>query len=447
MLDMTMAPEMGTRITPALLNLATLLAMPSLELHQAVQLELAENPALEELETQEAPCERCGGPVVEGFCLRCALDSVGNEAPANDRDGDAIDPLLFVAAPQDLRELLLRDLQASVPAHDYPIAFELVGNLDERGFLAIEPEEIATRIDVAEERVRSVLQLLRELGPPGIAARDTRECMLHQIDALEKRGVHCPYARVIVADYLDELAARHTAQIARHLKIRPEQVEDVRAFVRRHLWPYPALAAAHEAAPLQRVRYRSADLAINETEAGHSVEVLHSPRRLLRLNPLYQDLARRASSLSESECAHVQEYVARARIFLASLRQRESTLQRIGEAIVMHQAEFLRHGVRHLKPLTRAEIAAELGLHESTISRATAEKTALLPNRSLLPISEFFIAARGVQDVLRELIAREPTPLSDEELARQLAACGYPIARRTVAKYRDVLRIPPSHLR
>jgi RNA polymerase sigma-54 factor len=98
-------------------------------------------------------------------------------------------------------------------------------------------------------------------------------------------------------------------------------------------------------------------------------------------------------------------------------------------------------------PLTRTEIASELGLHESTISRATADKTALLPNRTLLPISEFFIATRGVQDVLRELIANETTPLSDDELARQLAKRGYPIARRTVAKYRDALKIPRTHLR
>jgi RNA polymerase sigma-54 factor len=168
---------------------------------------------------------------------------------------------------------------------------------------------------------------------------------------------------------------------------------------------------------------------------------------MLRLNPLYQQLARQAASLDESEREHVQEFVARARTFLANLRQRESTLQRIGEAIVARQEEFLHHGVRHLAPMTRTEIAAELGLHESTVSRATSDKAALLPDLKLLPLSEFFVAARGVQDVLRELIENEREPLSDAELARLLGEQGYSIARRTVAKYREQMQIPPSNLR
>lgn len=202
-----------------------------------------------------------------------------------------------------------------------------------------------------------------------------------------------------------------------------------------------------DVAPPQRTRYRTADIAILRRDDSFVVEVLHSPRRVLRLNPLYQDLARKASSLPDEERAHVQEYIARARVFLTNLRQRESTLQRIGESIVVRQESFLLHGVRHLAPMTRAEIALELGVHESTVSRATADKTALLPNGTLLPMSEFFVAARGVQDVLRELITNEPRPLSDDELARLLGEQGYPIARRTVAKYRDLMKIPPSHLR
>lgn len=447
MLDMTMVPEMGTRVTPALLKLANLLAMPSLELHQAVQQELEENPALEEVETYNPPCERCGGPVVEGFCLRCALDTSGSDSVITGPNTDEVDPLLFVAAPQNLAESLLSDLYASLPEEDHLIVLELVGNLDDHGFLSLEPQEIALTLKVSEERVLATLQRLRELGPPGIATRDSRECMLAQIDVLEAQGTVCPYARILVAEHLEDLGARRFTRIARRLRISTIQVEAVRTFVRRHLWPYPALATDWRAALPQQVRYRTADLLIRENDNTFSVEVLHSPRRILRLNPLYLDLARRMASLDEHERTHVQEYVSRARIFLASLRQRESTLQRIGESIVVHQEAYLRQGVRYLVPLTRAKIAAELGLHESTISRAIANKTALLPKRTLLPISEFFVAARSVQDVLREIIANEKTPLSDDELARELAERGYPIARRTVAKYRDVMRIPSSHMR
>jgi RNA polymerase sigma-54 factor len=168
---------------------------------------------------------------------------------------------------------------------------------------------------------------------------------------------------------------------------------------------------------------------------------------VLRLNPLYRDLARQAAQLEDDEREHVQEYITRARTFLANLRQRESTLKTISETIVRYQEAFLRHGVRHLVPLTRAEIAAEIGVHESTVSRSTANKVILLPSNDLMAFGEFFRAARPVQDVLRELVENESEPLSDSALAQMLEERGYPIARRTVAKYRDQLQILPSTLR
>ncbi|GAB4129222.1 MAG: RNA polymerase factor sigma-54 [Roseiflexaceae bacterium] len=443
--DLSMTPEMGMRATPALLNLAHLLALPTLELSQAIQQELAENPALEEAETQEESCPRCGGPLLDQICLRCAHDTTGEGDLS--REPDEFDPLLVVAAPRNISEILLADLRASLPESEHPIALALIGSIDERGFLADDPNELADRLGVAYKRIELVLQRLRELGPPGIATRNTRECLLAQIDALATQGVSCPHAREVVDQYLEDLAARRLRPIAKELHISQDAVEQVRLFVRRHLWPYPLQAASDTPAAPQRTRYRTADLVIVERDGQFVVEILSSSRRVLRLNPLYQDLARQAASLPEEERAHVQAFVGRARVFLANLRQREQTLQRIGEAIVEHQQAFLQHGVRHLTPLTRAEIALEIGVHESTVSRATANKTALLPNRTLLPLSEFFVAARGVQDVLRELIEQEQTPLSDEELAQMLKERGYSIARRTVAKYRDLLRIPPSHLR
>lgn len=446
MFDMSMMPEMGMRVTPALLNLAQLLALPSLDLHQLVQQELGENPALEEVESYEASCARCGSLVIDGLCVQCASGDAISDGPPPRRE-EEVDPLLFVAAPRSMAETLLGDLYASLAAADQPIALALVGNLDERGFLADEPEVIADLLGVPLERVMFVLSRLRELGPPGIATRDTQECLLVQIDLLAAQGVACPHARAIIADHYEDLGAGRFKQIARHLRVSADEVDVARSFIRKHLWPFPAQAAMPDASPPQRTRYRTADIAIIRRDEQFVVEVLHSPRRVLRLNPLYQDLARKAATLPEDERAHVQEYIARARVFLTNLRQRESTLLRIGEAIVARQEAFLLHGVRHLAPMTRAEIAVELGVHESTVSRATADKTALLPNGTLLPMSEFFVAARGVQDVLRELIVNEARPLSDEELARLLGEQGYPIARRTVAKYRDLMKIPPSHLR
>jgi RNA polymerase sigma-54 factor len=446
MFEMSMQPEMGVRVTPALLNLAHMLSLPMLELQQLVEQELAENPALEEAEADDPRCSDCDSPIVGGVCLRCAGFETTDEGQAA-VSGEEIDPLLFVAAPRSLAESLLRDLYASLPKSDHIIAMTLVGSLDEHGFLSEDLDLVAITLGVSIERVLAVLQRLRELGPLGIATRDTRECLLAQISVLQAQGVACPYVHTLVEDHLEELGAGRFTQIARVLKISSEELNMARAFIRRQLWPYPMQAAEGQAAPLQRTRYRTADIVIDERDGDFTVDVPHAPRRILRLSPLYKDLSRRDSTLDEHERAHVHTYIARARFFLTNLRQREQTLKRIGESIVEHQEAFLHNGVRYLAPLTRSEIAAELDLHESTVSRAIADKSARLPNGTLMAISEFFVVARGVQDVLRELVANEPRPLSDEQLSHLLSAHGYPIARRTVAKYRDIMRIPPSHMR
>lgn len=448
MLDMSMSAEMEMRVTPALLNLAHMLTLPSMALHHLVQQELGDNPALEEIDLQEdgdtSDTER---DTFDDLLYDADNPAYEREAQPVASNDDAIDALLFVAAPRSLNESLLEDLHASLPRRDHGIAMLLVGNLDERGFLAEVPENIALTLNVSHERVLAVLKRLQEIGPPGIATRDVRECMLSQIHALNEAGQHCPYAYEIVCDYLDDLGAHRYKQIAQRLHISIADVEAVRAFVQEYLWPYPAQQVPASAADPNRPRYSLPDVSIVEQQGKFTVEVLHSPRRMLRLSPLYRDLARRATSLDESERAHVHDYITRARTFLANLRQRETTLQQISEAVVKYQEPFLHHGVRHLAPLTRAEIAADTGLHESTVSRATNDKTVLLPQGTTMPFSDFFVPSLGVQDILRELIENESEPLSDAELARLLAEHGHPIARRTVAKYREQMQILPSTLR
>lgn len=447
MFEMSMSADMEARVTPALLSLAHMLALPAAACLQLIEQELSENPALEESETQDIPCPRCGGPVLDGLCLRCACEPGADEGPQGAGE-EAADPLLFVAAPRSLAENLTADLRASLAESEHFIAEALIGSLDERGFLPDGPESVAAALGVDEERIVRVLARLREVGPTGIAARDVRECLLIQISALEDEGLSFPaHTRPIVERHLDDLAAHRYHKIARALGIPTSEVSAVRSFLQRYTWPYPSQPPLTSAADPDQPRYRMPDVAIHEQDDGYVVEVLHSQRRILRINPLYQELARRSTTLDEGERAHVQEYMARARVFLANLRQRESTLRRVSEAVVARQEPFLRHGVRHLTPMTRTEIAAEIGVHESTVSRTTADKVVLLPDGKPMDFSEFFVAARSVQDVMRELIETETQPLSDGELAELLAARGYPIARRTVAKYRERMSILPAHLR
>jgi RNA polymerase sigma-54 factor len=448
MLEMDMSPQMEMQVNPALLNLAHMLALPGVALYQIVQQELAENPSLEEVDVDEGTCAICGGLLIEGVCIQCMSQRPeGNRLLERLSDNQA-DLLLFVAAPHSMTEGLLIDLYASLPEADHSIADALVGSLDDQGFLVDDPADLAKTLSIDPERVTHVLHTLREIGPPGIATRDTRACLLAQIAALEEQGTDCSHAAAVVEHHLEDLGEHRYKQIAHHLQISIEEVQTAHEFIQHNLFPYPSQVALHEPGLMpDRTRYRTPDMVISEKEGSFIVEVIGSPRRYLRMNPLYQELVHNTSELDEDERTHVQEYVARTRVFLANLRQRESTLKRIGDSIIARQQEFLREGVRHLAPMTRADLATELGLHESTISRAVAEKTALLPDKTLLPLSEFFVAARSVQDVLRELIETEQTPLSDHELARMLTERGYPVARRTVAKYRTQMKILPSYLR
>ena len=181
-------------------------------------------------------------------------------------------------------------------------------------------------------------------------------------------------------------------------------------------------------------------------------EVVESQRYFLRMNPLYQDLARQATrtstfSVSAEEKDHLTQYVNRAQLFLTNLRQRRETIRRIAEHLIERQEGYLRHGVRYLKPLTRAEVALAIGVHESTVSRATANKHVQLPSHEVIPFSHFFTASLSVKDVLMELVTKERRPLTDQELVEMLRELGFNVARRTVAKYRNQLNILPSILR
>jgi RNA polymerase sigma-54 factor len=180
------------------------------------------------------------------------------------------------------------------------------------------------------------------------------------------------------------------------------------------------------------------------------VEVVESRRLGLSINSMYQQLLAQASSspgMSDEEREHIQHYVSRAKMFIANINQRRQTMQKITNFLVDYQQEYLRSGVRQLKPLTRAMLAEKTGIHESTVSRATAAKYVMLPNGEVIPFSNFFTASLSVKDIIKDMVSAEDRPLTDQEIAVRLREYGYNVARRTVAKYRDQLDILPSSLR
>jgi RNA polymerase sigma-54 factor len=372
----------------------------------------------------------------------------GPSMARRDPDED-FDPMVRVAAEMSLPEHLMRELGAVLAPEQLPIAEFLVGNLDERGFLDCTVEEAARALEVDPAEVEAVLRELQQQEPVGIGARNLRECLLLQIDYLAEQGIRHPHVRDIVSRYLEHLGEHKFSRIAQELRISSQQVAEAAHFIKRHLNPYPAQGAP--AAGGSSMGYVLPDVIISRRAHGFEVDVVESKRIFLRINPLYRELLARSqqedAQLNEGDKKHIHQYVSRARLFMANIDQRRQTLQRISAFLVTYQGEYLEKGVRHLRPLTRAMVAAELGVHESTVSRATASKYVMLPSGQVVPLANFFTPSLSAKDVIKDMIEHETEPLTDEQIAEALGKMGIPVARRTVAKYREQLGILPSILR
>ncbi|MEM8530797.1 MAG: RNA polymerase factor sigma-54 [Chloroflexota bacterium] len=457
-MDMTMGmgmlPQQQMKASPALIALNNMLVLSTHELQQLVQQELEENPALDQLEVDETPCHRCGRPLQGNTCLYCLHEDLrlaeaerDDGAPPSDEE---FDPLITVAAPVSLEENLQRDLNIALPESEHTIAHYLLGLLNRQGFLEDSISDVAERLEVTPQRVEKVLHKMQELGPAGVGARNVQECLLIQINRLEQVQISNPHIRSIVTEHWDSLGEHRYGIIAQAMGITYEDVVEAREFMRRYLRPFPLERDSEETNPTETA-YLIPDVIIHDEGDCLAIEVVESRRFYLRLNPLYQDLSRAVNhgqeEVSTEEREHLRTYVSRARLFLTNMRQRHETIRRIAECLVERQEAFLRQGVRHLAPLTRAEVAAMLDVHESTVSRAMAHKYVQLPNREIVPFSHFFTASLSVKDVIHELITNEKTPLTDQEIVELLEQRGFTVARRTVAKYRTQLGILPSTLR
>ncbi len=461
----TLLPQQQVNISAKLIASIKILQLSAEELEQAIAQEVLEDPAFEVEEMSQ--CQRCGAQMQDGVCPTC-----GGTVSTSQSDGmlewedysdpglgggeeEDFDPLARVEDAASLEEVLLWQMQAIIEPDDLPIAEYLIGSLDSHGYILTSVEEAAHILRVEVERVQRVLSLLQMQEPLGIGARDLRECLLIQLRWFREQGKPQPLAEELIAHHLGQVAERRYMDIARELHVPSSHVRQACQFIRRNLNPHPAHAHDPSAINFFGGRVHTTlvrpDVVIRRTETGFEAEVVENKKYQFRINSTYQQLIATLdpSQSSEEERQHIRQYVARAQFFIDCVRQRWETLKKISDALVDYQREFLEKGVRYLRPLTRGELADRVELHESTISRATANKFVLLPEGRTIPFDDFFDASLRAKDTLRELIEAEDAkhPLSDEELAARLADRGMNVARRTVAKYRESLHILPSRMR
>ncbi len=441
-----------------------LLNLPLLELEEKLVQAMAANPLLEAEPDEEAPPlpepDRDSGGDDESAYDAQAVDDAdewNDELPIPADRGDA-------AAAGEQREYLLNSLscaptlqeqlESELAVSDAPprireLAGILIGGIDDTGYLRTTPADVAMSSGASLEEAERALKLIQSFDPPGVGCRDLAECLKLQ---LERSGKLTPVLLRLLEHHLEEVARNHLPQLARKLGISLDELNGCLAELRK-LTPFPGSALAPEPSgfvvPEVEIVRTGDDYEVRTRRGG-------APRLFLaeRYLKMLEDPA-----LSATDRAYLREKVTQARELMRALELRRSTIERIAGVIVKTQRDFLDRGVEELHPLTMRQVGETLGLHETTISRAAANKFVETP-QGIFPFKFFFSAGftsedggelsnRAVMEKIRDLIGREDParPLSDEQLARQLKDAGLSVARRTVAKYREAMNLPASNLR
>jgi RNA polymerase sigma-54 factor len=357
----------------------------------------------------------------------------------------------FLSAPVTLPDHLLSQMTVVlVPDAVREAADSIVGNLDENGYLTASLEEIAESGGHAPADVEAALRVVQALEPAGVGARDVRECLLLQLESRNGRG---GVAWQIVAGHLKLLETRQTKELARLLG-RPIEHIQIAVEVIRHLDPRPGLRYSGAGA-----RQVEPDVHISKDGADYIIQLNDEDLPVLRLNPQYRRMLDRSQEPSKDVRNYVKERYASALQLMKNIEQRKQTILRVCQAIVRRQTEFLDRGLDYLRPMMIKDVAEEIGVHPSTVSRAVANKYAHTP-QGVFELRYFFSeAVQGpsggatpllqLKRMVKKMIEGEDSarPLTDDHITERLRAQGIRVTRRTVAKYREDMKIPSTHQR
>jgi RNA polymerase sigma-54 factor len=452
-------------LTPSLQQAIKLLPLTTLELAEVLEQEVMENPLLEEVPAQELsgeepePEEPKEEPEkvdplkdidVEKF-FEDYLDD-GDQRRTRSAEIPELPPIEnTLTETPDLYDHLLWQLHMSVSDElTLEIGDAIVQNVDEDGMLQASLEEIANLGPYPVEEVEKALKLVQSLDPPGVAARDLTECLRLQLKLL---GLENSPTDVMVRDYMKQLQSHQYAEISKHMGLTPEEVSHHLEIIRR-LDPKPGMKYCPD-----RSTYVIPDVFVVKEGDEYKIILNDDGLPKLRISPTYRRMLDGKESNSEETRNYVKEKLRSALWLLKSVDQRQRTIYKVADSIVRHQRGFLDQGIAHLRPLVLRDVATDIGMHESTVSRVVANKYMHTP-RGVYELRFFFhsgitstmgeaVSSVTIKDKIRKMIDGEDTsrPLSDSRIAELLGAGGLPLARRTVAKYREELRIPPSNLR
>ena len=450
-------------LTPSLQQAIKLLPLTTLELAEVLEQEVMENPLLEEVPQEQPSAEEIAQEEakteredilkeidVEKF-FEDYLDD-GDHRRTRSAEIPELPPIENTLTEQpDLYDHLMWQLHMSVSDEfTLEIGDAIIQNLDADGLLRASVDEIANLGPYPMEEVQKALTLIQGLDPAGVAARDLTECLRLQLRNL---GLEGSPTDLMVRDHMKQLQSHQYPEIGRQMGLSPDEVSHHLEVIKR-LDPKPGLKYSPD-----KSSYVIPDVFVVKEGDDYKIVLNDDGLPKLRISPTYKRMLDVKEVGSEETRNYVKEKLRSALWLLKSVDQRQRTIYKVSESIIRHQRGFLDSGIAHLRPLVLRDVATDIGMHESTVSRVVANKYMHTP-RGVYELRFFFhsgitsnmgeaISSVTIKDKIRKMIEAEDPfrPLSDSRIAELLGSDGLPLARRTVAKYREELRIPPSNLR
>jgi RNA polymerase sigma-54 factor len=476
-MDMKLSMKLGQRLimTPMLQQAIKLLPMTRMELISAIRTELEENPFLEEAPVEEEekdvevqnPETKAAEP--QGFEEQATVAPTGETSKSEEMDWDSYfqeeayergtgegyneRPSLENTLRQNdsLHDHLLWQLNVSVTDQRLnDIGQVIISDINDDGYYQTDLAEAAQQCDQPVEDVKKVLDIIKGFDPTGVAAATMQECLQIQAEALEPDD---PIIREIISGHLGDLISHNLPKIAKELGVDNERIQEAMAFI-RSLDPAPGKAFNAESA-----HYVQPDIYLVKMEDDYQVLLNDDGIPRLKINSSYKSILKKKEGVDASAKEFVENKFHAAEWLVKSIEQRRQTMMKVGKSLVKFQRGFLDHGLSHLKPLVLKDVAEDIGMHESTISRVTRNKYIHTP-QGIIELKYFFhggvssylgnmISSVRVKDMIKKIVDEEDPkkPVTDDHIVRILETQDVKIARRTVTKYRKELKVPPASKR
>jgi RNA polymerase sigma-54 factor len=458
-------------MTPQLQMAIKLLQLSRLELLDTIRQELEENPALEEIQDAGADEQSNGQDDISAAEQPSTSEVTIDEKihddidwsnyldeyntpgrihfEAENRDAPRFES--FIARKESLKDHLLWQFLMTKPTKkEEEIASLIVGNLNKDGYLDITIDEIAQISQTESEKVEQILSQMQTFDPVGVCARNLSECLLIQAKHL---GFDNTIVTEIIANYLSELEKKNYKAVCKSLKVSMDEVVSA-VNVIKGLEPKPGRQFSEDTP-----QYINPDIYVYKFENDFVIMLNDDGMPKLRVNSFFKKSISRGKKISGEAEDYIQEKMRSAAWLIKSIHQRQKTIYKVMESILRFQRRFFEKGITHLKPMVLRDVAQDIGMHESTISRVTTNKYAYTP-QGIFELKYFFnssikrghgdtIASASVQEKIRQIILSEnpKKPYSDDKISKLLEEENIHIARRTVAKYREMLKVLPSNKR